>query len=94
MISRKTRDFDQTLAAIARQKDEYASMVNSISDADLRVEIAPFGQPMARGVFIVNLVLCGCAAYRTQLFLYLKACGRQELSTINLWAGADSPQKA
>ena len=42
MISRKTRDFDQTLAAIARQKDEYASTVNSISDADLRVEIVPF----------------------------------------------------
>src|SRR5262245_6658843 len=92
--SAETRDFDQTLAAIAGQKDEYASMVNSISDADLRVEIAPFGQPMARGVFIVNLVLSGCAAYRTQLFLYLKACGRQELSTINLWAGADPPQKA
>jgi hypothetical protein len=25
----------------------------------------------------------------TQLFLYLKACGREELTTMNLWAGAD-----
>jgi hypothetical protein len=32
----------------------------------------------------------GRAAYRTQLFLYLKACGRHELSTVNLWAGADA----
>jgi hypothetical protein len=24
-----------------------------------------------------------------QLFLYLKACGREELSTMNLWAGVD-----
>jgi hypothetical protein len=41
----------------------------------------------------VNLVLAGNAAYRTQIFLYLKACGREELSTANLWGGAD-PQPA
>ncbi len=35
------------------------------------------------------LVLAGCAAYRTQLFLYLKACGREELDTTNLWSGMD-----
>ena len=35
------------------------------------------------------IVLSGCAAYRTQLFLYLKACGRDELNTMNLWAGMD-----
>ncbi len=40
---------------------------------------------------MVNLVLCSCAAYRTQLFLYLKACGREELGTMNLWAGVDQP---
>lgn len=26
-----------------------------------------------------------------QLFLYLKACGRVELSTMNLWGGVDAP---
>ena len=35
-----------------------------------------------RGAVLVNLVLCGCAAYRTRLFLYLKACGREELNTM------------
>ena len=34
------------------------------------------------------------AAYRTQLFLYLKSCGRDELSTWNLWGGADAPAQA
>jgi hypothetical protein len=34
-------------------------------------------------------VLCGYAAYRTQIFLYLKSCGREELNTMNLWAGMD-----
>jgi len=38
-------------------------------------------------------VLNGRAAYRTPLFLYLKACGREELSTVNLWAGVDMPAK-
>jgi hypothetical protein len=39
----------------------------------------------------VNLVLAGHAAYRTQLFCYLKACGGDELNTMNLWAGVDAP---
>jgi hypothetical protein len=85
------RDFDQTLAAIAAQADVYAALLDSMSDADFRAEVEIFGNQSTRGAFIVNFVLCGCAAYRTQLFLYLKACGREELSTINLWAGADPP---
>jgi hypothetical protein len=43
-----------------------------LSDADFRAEIEMFGMKTSRGSFIVNQVLCGCAAYRTQLFLYLK----------------------
>ena len=88
------RDFDQTLAAIAGHRDAYASLLGDMSDADFRVEIEMFGNKTTRGAFIVNLVLCGCAAYRTQLFLYLKANGRDELSTMNLWAGVDAPVPA
>jgi hypothetical protein len=87
----ETQSFEQTLDAIAAHKDTYARLIGALSDADLRAEIAAFGQPTSRGAFIVNLVLCGCAAYRTQLFVYLKACGRTELSTMNLWAGTDAP---
>jgi hypothetical protein len=87
----EARDFDQTLAALAAQKDEYAMLLGDMSDADLRTEIEMFGDRGTRGALIVNLVLCGCAAYRTQLFLYLKACGQEELSTWNLWAGMDAP---
>ena len=88
------RDFDQTLAAIAAQGDLYANLLGDMTDADFRGEIEMFGSKTTRGAFIVNLVLCGCAAYRTQLFVYLKACGREELSTMNLWAGADAPVPA
>ncbi|HET9833740.1 MAG TPA: hypothetical protein VFP91_18590 [Vicinamibacterales bacterium] len=86
------RDFDQTVAAIAAQHDEYAALLGSMSDADFRVEVDSMtGGKTSRGALLVNLVLCGCAAYRTQLFVYLKACGREELGTMNLWAGIDAP---
>jgi hypothetical protein len=88
------RDFDQTIAVIAGHGDLYASLIGDMSDDDFRTEIEMFGNKTTRGAFIVNLVLCGCAAYRTQIFLYLKACGREELSTLNLWAGTDAPVPA
>ena len=87
----ESRDFEQTLAAIAAQRDIYASQLGAMSDADFRVEIEMFGRRTTRGAFLVNTVLCGYAAYRTQLFVYLKACGREELNTMNLWAGIDAP---
>ena len=90
----EARNFDGTLAAIAAQKDTYATLLADMSDADFRMPIEMFGNKTTKGAFIVNLVLCGCAAYRTQLFVYLKACGREELSTMNLWAGVDAPVAA
>jgi hypothetical protein len=48
-----------------------------------------FGRKSSRGLLAITLVLNGHAAYRTQLFLYLKSCGRDELGTMNLWAGVD-----
>lgn len=86
------RDFDQTVAAIAAQHDGYAAMLADLSDADFRATtMGADGSPSTKGAVLVTGVLCGCAAYRTQLFLYLKACGREELSTMNLWAGIDAP---
>ena len=86
------RDYEQTLGAIAAQPEEYERLLGGLSDDDFRVEVTGFdGRKVSRGAFLVSLVLCGHAAYRTQLFVYLKACGRQELSTMNLWGGLDAP---
>lgn len=87
----EARDFEQTVAAIATLKDQYPALLADITDADLRGEITMFGNKSSRGAFFVNTVLGSHAAYRTQLFCYLKACGREELSTLNLWAGVDAP---
>ena len=83
------RDFDQTIAAIKAQ--DYGALLGDMADADFRSEIEMFGQKGSKGSFMVNMILSGYAAYRTQLFCYLKACGRDELSTMNLWAGMDAP---
>jgi hypothetical protein len=91
----EARNFDETVKVIAGHADAYATLLDRMSDADLRSEMDGFdGKKVSRGAFIVNLVLCGCAAYRTQLFMYLKACGREELGTTNLWMGADAPAPA
>jgi len=85
--------FDQAIAAIGRQPDEYARRLGAWTDADFRKEVDMFGRKSSQGLLVIWLIVNGHAAYRTQLFLYLKACGREELSTMNLWAGADMPAK-
>lgn len=85
------RDFDQTLAEIGKHGDAYSALLADVREEDFRTPIEMFGNKTTRGAFIVNSVLGHCTAYRTQLFLYLKACGREELNTMNLWAGVDAP---
>jgi len=88
----KAMNFDQVLSAIEKQKGTYAQLLSEFSDADFRGEVDLFGNgKSSRGSVIVNMVLGGHAAYRTQLFLYLKAGGREELNTMNLWGGVDAP---
>lgn len=87
----KTMTFEQAVAAIQKQSDEFARTFTGWTDADFRRDVDMFGRKFSRGALLVNLVLGGYAAYRTQLFCYLKACGRDELNTMNLWAGVDGP---
>lgn len=82
-------DLDGTLDAIAAQADEFSLLLAEFAESDLRSGIEMFGRQSTKGFFLVNTVLCGYAAYRTQLFLYLKACGRVELNSMNLWSGKD-----
>lgn len=88
-------DFDGLLALIAGHKDRYATLLEPVADAAFREEVEIFGRKRSRGAFLVNNVLGNCVGYRMQLFLYLKSCGREELTTSNLWHGVDpAPPKA
>jgi hypothetical protein len=86
--------FEEAVAAIGAQADDYARRLGAWSDDDFRKEVDMFGQKSSRALLVITLILNGHAAYRAQLFLYLKACGRHELSTMNLWAGQDMPASA
>ena len=79
---------DGALAALAGHAGWYAEAIGKMTDDDLRAEVDLFGVA-SRGVHLVTWVLNGCMAYRMQLFLYLKSCGRSELNTSNLWSGVD-----
>ena len=85
----KARNLDQIREALAGQPALFASL---LADADLSAPIEMFGNRASRGLMWVNLVLCHLAAYRMQVFLYLKSTGREELNTFNLWLGMDPPQ--
>jgi hypothetical protein len=86
----KAMSLDQAKAAIAKQPALFSELLAPCTDADFRKEIEMFGNKATRGMWIVRLPLTHFAAYRMQLFLYLKACGRDELNTMNLWAGIDA----
>jgi len=90
-----SRDFEETVAALTALSDQYAELLADLSDDDLRGEIMWVdGSRISRGLFLVNYVFGQATQYRLQLFLYLKACGREELNTMNLWLGADVPAPA
>ena len=89
------RNFDQTIAVLQKQPEVYEQLLAEMTDADFRAEMTGFdGSKLSKGLFIVNYVLAGHAAYRTQLFLYLKSCGHEQLGTTNLWRGVDAMQPA
>jgi hypothetical protein len=85
------RNFDGTIAVLEKMGDVYERLLADMSDSDFRAEMTAFdGSKVSRGSFIVGMVLGGHAAYRTQLFLYLKSCGQEQLGTTNLWRGVDA----
>ena len=84
------RNLAEITEAVARQPELFRELVPSLTDHDLRAPMEMFGQTASRGSWLTGMVLCHYVAYRMQLFLYLKACGREELGTLDLWAGQDS----
>jgi hypothetical protein len=87
----ENRDFDASVEMIAGHPEVYASLLSGVTDAALRSEIMGFdGKPTSRGAFMVQWVLAGGTAYRTQLFLYLKSSGQTHLNSMNLWSGVDA----
>lgn len=90
LMARNAEDFprliDEGLADFKRQ-------IEAIPEEDFQGrEVAmPTGQVLKLGPALLNFTHKFAAAYKLQLFLYLKQLGRSELNTANAWAGRDMP---
>ncbi len=82
-------NFDQ---AMASQMEKVAAAVAPLTDAQFMEEVSIWGK-MSRADYFINL-LKFAAAYKTQLFTYMKQNGHSTLNTMNLWAGMDSQPAA
>lgn len=90
----ESKDVDALAAVIAAHTARYDAVITPIADAAFREDVEIFGRKTTRGLFMVKQLLGNCVGYRMQLFLYLKACGAEELGTSNLWHGVDPAPKA
>jgi hypothetical protein len=87
------RDLDQIKEAIGEQAAMAEGLLANYPESEFRSDLEMFGAKATRGVWVVRMVLNHYAAYRMQLFVYLKAAGRTELNTMNLWVGVDGPMQ-
>jgi hypothetical protein len=70
----------------------WKEMMEKFDDTELEkvINVYMMGD-MTKGRYLVENLLKWAAAYKTQLFLYIKASGNSALGTSNLWGGMDMP---
>ncbi len=73
--------------AMRWQSGEVARLLRAANPLQLENETFtfPWGETLKKGAALVNHPLQWLAAYKLQLFLYLKAAGAKELGTPDLW---------
>lgn len=78
------------IAAMEEQEAEMKETFMKFDDAELGKELSLWGMTQKKSLFVLNLMKI-VASYKMQLFLYIKASGRHDIGTSNLWAGMDMP---
>ena len=82
-------NFDDVMAGQAEMIKEIFS---GMTDEDLNKELSLWGHNAPVAIHMMS-VLKWATSYKMQMFLYIKACGKHELSTSNLWIGMDPAPK-
>ena len=75
-----------------QEEKEVMGFFEKLSDEDLDSEITMWGRTQSRTLHMMGL-LSMAAAYKMQMFLYMKQSGTSNIGTSNLWAGMDQPPK-
>lgn len=92
VFNQKYEQFDPTTFAdsIDHDLNEIITIVQSVDENKFKEEKTLRGKTDTRAghmMWVYNLYI----AYKTQIFLQLKAAGLTNLGTMNLWAGMDAP---
>lgn len=81
-------------SAMDKEVEKFKAVMERFSEEDLQGEINMYGQgEKTRAAYLVDGVLKWYAAYKLQLFMYLKLLGNEKIGTMNLWGGMDAPEK-
>lgn len=90
----KTVTPDNFLEIFDKHLSQAVSSLEVMTDEDLATSINLFQMgDKTKGVYLVETLLKWLAAYKMQLFLYIKASGNPDIGTSNLWGGMDMPIK-
>lgn len=77
-------NFDERMQA---QAERVRELVMPMTEEQANEEVMVF-MKATRATYVLNM-LKWAAAYKLQMFLYLKASGHSHLNTMNAWAGMD-----
>ena len=74
---------------IQKEEDHIKKIISGMSESDLNESVTLYGRERTRASHLLNGPFKWAAAYKLQLFMYLKMTGQEHLNTMNLWAGMD-----
>lgn len=90
----KTVTPENFLEVFDKHLSEAVATLEKMTDDDLSQVINLFMMgDKTKGVYLVETISKWLAAYKMQLFLYIKASGNTNIGTSNLWGGMDMPIK-
>ena len=70
----------------------WKGMMEKFDDTQLATVVNIYGMgDMTKGRYLVENLLMWAAAYKMQLFMYIKSSGNTSIGTSNLWGGMDMP---
>jgi len=76
------------------QEKEFKMTMEKFTNEELAKVINMYGRgEKTKGVHLVESLLRTIAAYKMQLFLYIKSSGNTSINSSNLWGGIDTPVK-
>lgn len=87
-ISREEFKIESFPKMLNQSLSEGVEHLKNVTDDDLKEIVSLYGMPEdEKGAYLVDFVLKQLTAYRMQLFLYIKASGREDIGTMDVWGG-------